>query len=211
MVNYMKVMGKFQNGGSTGDSEKILKFLQDIVTNPEKYAEAAPEFVSALSQTMQANPEGLNDVLTQYPEDVQKCAAIYQGQTPMQKLGGKLDYLHCLKNGGATPGCNCSGNVVKGQQGLPGVNDWVKKLRPGKEYKTMDGTRTVKPVSDLSYGEKSANDGFAMVIDQMPGQKPDTTYRYATGITDGNVMLDNTLEYTPIIEAIKKIFSKPAR
>lgn len=201
-------MAKFQQGGSTAEQQQIMEFIQDIVTSPDKYASqgVSEEFLSAIATTMEQNPQGLNDVFTQYAEDVEKAAAVFKAgnQVVSQKLGGKMDYLHCLKNGGATPGCNCSGNVVKAGNGIPGVNEFIKTLLPGKRIKLSDD-REIIPFTYTGENPNNKEPGFFMDINKATN---DTTYNH--GYMNGDEpYLDNRVDtryplYQNLVEAMRR-------
>lgn len=194
-------MAKFQQGGSTAEQQQIMEFIQDIVTSPDKYASqgVSEEFLSAIATTMEQNPQGLNDVFTQYAEDVEKAAAVFKAgnQVVSQKLGGKMDYLHCLKNGGATPGCNCSGNVVKAEGGTGMIkfmpDKYKRLLMNGKERPA--GFDYAAPGSSFADIEVNPYVGMANRVAEGTGLKPlpnigynAVPISYGEGEVDGNIV-----------------------
>ena len=191
MINYLTAMRKFANGGTTQQSN-AQAFLVDIMEQPEKYINSgiSKEFVSGLIQTIQSNPEELQDFVSQYPDDLQNAMAVFNGASQntvaMQKLGGKVNYLHCLKHGSAVPGCNCGGAVKKAE----------------------DGDKTPAKTTTFIPDQGARDNGFAMIVDNTKSPA-DTIYREAyingpAGVqTAGNNIVDSAM-----IAYIKSLLAK---
>jgi hypothetical protein len=116
---------KYQNGGTAASQEELVQLFQAAAENaqvdPEQLVqkaseigqdeEAAAQFMQGLQLCAQGDPEGIKFI-----------KSLFQSQA--FKKGGKIFEFICKhKKGGYVSGCGCGGNVEKGQNGLPSIDE----------------------------------------------------------------------------------------
>ena len=125
---------KYQRGGTAASQEQLVKLFQAAAKNaqvdPEQLVQKASEIgqdEEAVSQFMQ----GLQLCAQGDPEGIKFIKSLFQ--SPAFRKGGKIFEFICKHaKGGYVSGCGCGGNVKKGQNGLPFVDERPQQ-RPNRD------------------------------------------------------------------------------
>lgn len=177
LPEYKELYNKYFQKGmmlkKQGGTMNLNKFQQGGKTSPQQ--DAVMQFVKALAQTLQAdpqqviqaaqqNPEALKSAVQVYQEskgDIQKAAQAFaqalQSKTQAAKHGAKLNYIKSLKNQcaddeelvyfkkGGSIGCGCKKKAQGGEMEKDKKDSPVKRFKMARGGQTPEKKSIVNP------------------------------------------------------------------
>lgn len=167
---------KYQQGGAAPSQEQqemLNAFVQWLPTRVEQFKDMTPDQIVETLNGLSKTPEGQKQVQTLMEQFQAELAG---GQK--FKEGGKIHQFLCKHaKGGHVAGCGCGGNVVKGQNAIPGGMPVVDRYRAYQ--------RTWKNNSDGSTSsEQIAVDPFGQAIKRVITDRSHMTNREGLPVRD---------------------------